>query len=371
MKKKALCIFILVFWMVAACTFLSIKVEEQMIPQVTKISPSSGKSMRDGSILPADCLMLDDYGMPHLYSIYEGTGWEAGTRVSEVQGGYEIHGDELKMDNAWGTYVQYSSKPLEPGQLVEVVRGTTTEEGSWLDLFPELVRDKTDAGSRWLAVFPEGEKPDSLTLPEGVTIEEENDHVVQLVVQKDVEPFMEAQAKSMVPELNGAKVYSFTDMRKLLENFHGFSLLLLILSAVLTIWGFSCFLTKKARENRRLLVVNLAIGLVLLACVPLVLHSIDLPSSLLPREQITDFGYFAQEMDEFFGALKSFAPEASATGMLAPNLPESPVGIGIINARNGVIFRPILYLVGGVFLAGLLSFVEWFTIWYKNRPRIK
>ena len=43
----------------------------------------------------------------------------------------------------------------------------------------------------------------------------------------------------------------------------------------------------------------------------LVLDSIDLPSSLLPRERITDFGSIAGAMDQFFGVLKGLAAQGS------------------------------------------------------------
>ena len=56
---------------------------------------------------------------------------------------------------------------------------------------------------------------------------------------------------------------------------------------------------------------NLALGLLLLVCVPIVLDSVDLPSSLLPRERITDFGAITGAMDQFFGALKGFAVQGS------------------------------------------------------------
>ena len=118
MKKKALLIFILIFWMVGACTFLAMKIEEQMIPKVTSVEPDGGWDS-DPS-LPADCLIEDENGT-HLYKIYEGTGWEAGTRVAEEQGWLQVE-DKLMMSSAWGDYVQYSSKPLREGELVEVIR---------------------------------------------------------------------------------------------------------------------------------------------------------------------------------------------------------------------------------------------------------
>lgn len=343
MKKKVLCIFVLVFWLVGACTFLSIKVEEQMIPQVTTVSPTDGRGMDASATLPGDCLMEDEYGMPRLYNTYEGTGWEAGTRANEVQSGYEYDWENnvLKMDNGWGTYIQYSSKPLRQGELVEVVRGTSAGEG------------------RWLAVFPEGEKPEISELPEGVTIEEESDRVIQFLVEKNVEPFMEARTKSIVPELYGAKVYGFTDMGELLDNFTGLGLLLLILTATLTLWIFTCVLSKNAGKNRWFLVANLVIGLVLLICVPLALKTIDLPSSLLPREQITDISYFAQEMEDFFGGLQSFGNGTPAT----------QAGVDMLKAQKEAALRPLLFLAGGVVLAGVIAAVEWLLIRRRRRPK--
>ena len=111
--------------------------------------------------------------------------------------------------------------------------------------------------------------------------------------------------------------------------------------------------------------------LVLLACVPLVLQSIDLPSSLLPRLHITDFGYYAQEMEEFFGSLLTFAPEASAQGYLAPNLPQSQVGQAIIQQRNITIARPFLYGAGGLALGALTALGEYCVLKVRRRPRIK
>lgn len=348
MKKKALCIFILVFWLVGACTFLSIKVEEQMIPQVTK---TRADTMAAEPKLPLDCLQTDETGT-YLYTLYEGTGWEAGTRVSDTLGDYELREDGIVVSSGWGDYIQYTSKPLKNGELVNVAHPSGDQEG------------------RWLAVFPEG-RPEDLELPEGLEIEEENDHVVQLLVSKDSQPFMEAQAKSRVPALAGAKVYSFSDMDCLLDNFTGFGLLLLVLAFTVTLWAFSCFLSKDALRNRWYLTANLAIGVVLLACVPLILSTISLPSSLLPQRQITDLGYFAGELDQFFSGLKSFAPAASSSGLLSANLPKSEAGIEMINRLNTVIIRPLLYFAGGIFFAGLVALAERVMIYYQRRPKIQ
>ena len=217
MKKKALLIFTLIFWMVAACTFLSMKVEEEMIPQVTSMEPDRGAGWDKDPTLPADCIIEDENGQ-HVYSIYEGTGWEAGTRAAEVSGWFQME-DKIMLGNAWGDFVQYSSKPLREGELLEVIRGG----------------DKVE--DRWLAVFPEGLELelnwDGAELPKGVSVEEWNQNAVQLHIDDDLAPFMQGRAKSRVPYLTGATVYSFNDMYQLLDNFTAFGLLLGILTLVL------------------------------------------------------------------------------------------------------------------------------------------
>lgn len=350
MKKKALLIFILIFWLVGACTFLSIKIEEEMIPQVTATAPD-----RNTGTLPGDCLIEDENGL-HLYSIYEGTGWEAGTRVAEEDGWIPVE-DKLTLNNAWGDFVQYSSKPLHEGELVDVIRGGDKVEDHWLAVYPEDLTLEL----AW----------DNELLPDGMSLEEWNQNAVQIYVENDTAPFMTGRAKSRVPELNGAAVYSFNDMYQLLDNFTAFGLLLGILSAALTLWIFSCLFSKNARRNRWLLCLNLVIGLVLLACVPLVLGDINLPSSLLPRERITDFGAITGAMDEFFGALKSFAPPPAGGREVATALPESEAGQMIIWAKNDVLARPVLFAFLGAFLAALTALVEKIVIWNIYRPRIK
>ena len=59
MKKKALLIFTLIFWLVGACTFLSMKVEQEMIPQVTAVEPDRGAGWDKDPTLPADCIIED------------------------------------------------------------------------------------------------------------------------------------------------------------------------------------------------------------------------------------------------------------------------------------------------------------------------
>ncbi len=346
MKKKALCVFILLFWAVGVSTFLSGKVQEEMIPQVTILEPSI-----EERALPMDCLFLDETGM-HLYSVYEGTGWEAGTRVREEDlSGCEL-GENGILVTGWNPYVQYASKPLTPGTLVEVKKSA--------DKQPD----------HWLAVFPE-EAPVLDQLPEGVSVAERNSHVVLLSLEEAQQPYMDGRAKSMIPSLEGAWVYSFQEMEQFLDCLAPLGLLAALLTAPVLLWACSCFMAREAGKNRVFLLVNLGVGLALTACVPLVLGAIDLPSSLLPREHITDLGFFAQEYSRFFQALTSFAPPASATGPLAPNLPQSPAGQAIIHYRNSLLMRPVLWMSLGFVFPLLVILTERGIMIWRNRPKIQ
>lgn len=351
MKKKALLFFTLIFWLVGACTFLAIKVEEEMIPQVTSISPDFGTGT-----IPGDCLIEDENGL-HLYSIYEGTGWEAGTRVTEMADWFPDEDGNLVPGNAWGDFVQYSSKPLREGEIVEVVRRGDKVEDHWLAVFPEGL----ELELAW----------DEVDLPDGVSLEEWNQNAVQFLVENDQTPFMPGRAKSRIPELAGATVYSFNDMYQLLNNFSALGLLLGILAIVLVLWIFSCVFSRDVRHYKWCLILNLMLGAVLLACIPLVLGQMDLPSSLLPRERITDLGAVVHSMEEFFGALKGFAPPPVEPVVVPSGLPQSEAGNMIIIEKNFIVARPIVYGILGLLAAGMTVLVERVAVWHINRPRVR
>lgn len=357
MKKKVLCVFLLIFWVLGALTFLSMKTQEQMIPQVTTTQAQSESGLDQGK-LPPDCLIETEEGVENLFTIYEGSGWEAGTRAQIFTGmfGYVApeppEEDYIIVDNTWLEYIQYTSKPLQSEDLIEVIRSG--------DRIPD----------HWLALFPEG-APDLSGEKQGIVLEEQSDSAALFSVEKATQPFMEGRARSEIPALKGAKVYSFVDMIRFLDALPLLGLLLAIFVAALLLWIFSCFLSKDAKHNRVFLAVNFLIGLILLAGIPFLLNRIQLPSSLLPQEYIVDFGHYAREFQEFFQGLQSFAPPASDYGgYLAPNLPESDAGRAIIAYKNNLIMRPLLITLGGAAFAGVIIVAEKFIIARRSIPKL-
>lgn len=335
MKKKALCIFTLIFWMVAAFTLLSIKVEEQMIPQVTLISPQSSMGKR-GS-LPADCLQRDENGISHLYSTYEGTGWEAGTRVQEENGGYMLTEKGLELDSGWGDYVQYASKPLYSGEIVEVVRGG--KKGA----------------DYWLAVFPDGIPEQLGKFPSETTIAEQAGNALLLSVEKADLPYMTGRVKSLIPELENAEVYSLSELGKFLDALPFVGLVLGILLAAVVLWVFCCFMAKEPKKNRVGLIINITLGVLLLVGLFFTLRTIELPSSMLPREQITEFGYYSREFGSILFALKCLATTGDATAA------------GAVSGVSTHLWLTIGLVVGMDLLAAALGVGEVITSKKKHR----
>lgn len=287
-KQKALWVFTLVFWLVAACTFFAIKTQEQMTPQVTTTRAETSYSANSSAKLPLDCLQIDSGGGMHLYEVYEGTGWEAGMRVREIRD-FSMDEKNVLLDNGgWGEYVQYASKPLTNGELVDVIRGNNKEPGNWLVIFPEDVPELDDLGN-------------------GVQVVAQDENIALLSVESDTKPFMEGRAKSVIPALAGAKVYSFADIEQFLGNFVCSGLLLAVFVILLTLWGYAWYENQYDKKYPRMWPLSLGIGIVLLGGIAAILHFVNLPSSLLPPEHITDLGYYFREFDQFFNGLSRFA----------------------------------------------------------------
>ena len=71
MKRRVLCIFVLILWGLVFCTMLSVRIEQLMIPEVVLTQADESEPSPH---IALDSLFFDDTGM-HLYRPREGTGW--------------------------------------------------------------------------------------------------------------------------------------------------------------------------------------------------------------------------------------------------------------------------------------------------------
>ena len=287
MKRRVLCIFVLILWGLVFCTMLSVRIEQLMIPEVVLTQADESELSPH---IALDSLFFDDTGM-HLYRPREGTGWETGTRIYEEEiNNYSVGENQLDL-KFFGSYVRYASKPLRSGDEISIKSDLEN-------------RDDT-----WLAVFPEGIQQ----LPGARTPTAEAENALLFNVTDTPQPFMADRAKSTilpVTELaneNAGSFYSLSDVKSFLSQLPLLAALLSLSLFVLILWIYSFILSRRAKENRAKLIFHGVLGILALLAVPLILLHIALPSSLLPQYRITDVAYYMREFGELFSALNILA----------------------------------------------------------------
>ena len=130
-----------------------------------------------------------------------------------------------------------------------------------------------------------------------------------LSVESDQQPFMEGRAKSLVPELSGARVYSLSAMEQFQGNFICTGLLLMIFVILFWMWGYAWYENQLDKRYPRMWPMSVGISVVLLGGIAVILHFVSLPSSLLPPEQITDLWYYGHDFGRSFPALERFGEQ--------------------------------------------------------------
>ena len=312
MKRISFCTFALLFWLIAFSTLFSIRVEQWMTPVVTV----TGANKDDE--LPLNCLQWEDETIPHLFRLEEGTEWSPGTRAKEYSAAnYAIMPENLLLDFSYGMeFIQFSTKEVEEGGLVEEQSG------------------KTEPLPDWFLVFQEEDSEPSLR---------EMDQVDQ--------PFMENRE---ISKLEADRIYSMNE----LTGFFGALLLLSIIPAefffLLGLWSASLRLAKAPPKNRNILGVNILIALLLLGSVPLLLNAVTPAQSLLPHDVIVEIGHYTHEFSEIFPALQRFAAEGDATA-------------------DAILSQTSIYLWAslGILLAGIGLGVGVFFLETARKPRKK
>lgn len=132
MKRRVLCIFVLISWGLVFCTMLSVRIEQLMIPEVVLTQADESEPSPH---IALDSLFFDDTGM-HLYRPREGTGWETGTRIYEEEiNNYSVGENQLDL-KFFGSYVRYASKPLRSGDEISIKSDLENRDDTWLAHIP-------------------------------------------------------------------------------------------------------------------------------------------------------------------------------------------------------------------------------------------
>ena len=291
MKKKVLCVFFLILYLLIACTLLSRKIEEEMATQAEILErlPIGGST----SSMTLDPLFYED-GVGLLYEVTEGTGWSSGLRttlVPEERWSYEEYGRFLRFvggRNYW--FVNTASRHPIHGGRVELIE--TFETGS----------------DRYLLYCPEG-IPETLKLPDTWSVAAQSGDTILMDVPDGTFPFFQHRAKLLtgIPKSENSRFLSLTEAEQFLEELPSAAMVFAALIAGVVLWGFNCLLSIRVEENKALIWINAALVIASLGGMVFVLNGIDLPASMLPAENIFDWQYYREELSLIFGALEDFA----------------------------------------------------------------
>lgn len=348
MKRKSICAFLLIFWVLLVCTIFTYRIEEWMTPWVEITTENSNRDTGE-FYLPLDVLVYEN-DSPVLYEVVQGDGWESGSQVRPYSpANYAVLPGRvsISISSSYG-YLHYSTKGFRNLDVVNVV-SEPMERGA----------------DFWLAVSNQ-KMPELGDLPRTMRVEAKTENTLLLSVEGTRLPFMAGRAKSEIPFAEKAAftdpqaeetVYSLGDTEQAVAALPRLALLLLFLLVPLILWGYSCFLTKEARKNRAFLLINGGLAAALLIGLPFFLSTIDLPSSLLPRINILEFGHYAEEFREIFTALNGLSAAGSQTAAAALQTA----------SRSSLCFFAIL--LGGVLLAAALVAVEAILLKKRAAPK--
>ena len=336
MKRRVICIFTLIFWMITLSTVLSIRIEQLMTPTISLVEAEDGAG--DISEIPADALTYDDMGM-HLYRTREGSGWEKGIRVyEEDMSRFTIQGDKLQMEYG-GTYIRYATRTLRVGEVVQ-----KAEAFQYAD-------------DQWVAIYPEGIPSFTLTDTDA-SVETQTETAMVISVPEANVPFMEDRARSQINiekdefyyyQAPTSTVYSLNDLKQFMDSM----ILLGILAAgvifTVILWAWSFWLSREYVKRKKLLLINGGAAVVLLALVPLLLHFTNLPSSMLPQYHITDFAHYSAEFSELFSVLRMLAENGSAAAEAAIRYADVRTTLFFVILGIGVLLGIAVIIVEALF----------------------
>lgn len=229
MKRRVLCIFVLILWGLVFCTMLSVRIEQLMIPEVVLTQADESEPSPH---IALDSLFFDDTGM-HLYRPREGTGWETGTRIYEEEiNNYSVGENQLDL-KFFGSYVRYASKPLRSGDEISIKSDLENRDDTWLAIFPEGVPQLSGA----------------------LTPTAEAENALLFNVTDTPQPFMADRAKSTilpVTELaneNAGSFYSLSDVKSFLSQLPLLAALLALSLFVLILWVILSFSRAKRKRT--------------------------------------------------------------------------------------------------------------------------
>lgn len=267
MKGKTICFFLGTFWLLLICTILSSSIERQMTVKVQVLEPTP--SMLEMNA-PMQVYSSEILSGGNLYESVEGSEWESGFRAEIVPPElYITEGNEIMLSPegaGLSEKILYRTKELFPGAVVQKIMPIQGKEGLYLTLSPK-------------------KEP-------------------QLSSMTGKEPYMENLQKEELGLLPEERLYSMTELENFSNMFLFLGLLLASLASTLFIWIYSWKLSKNVRKHKTPLLVNGGVLTLLLLGIYKLTAALQLPSSLLPKENILDLEHYRETFGFVLKALE-------------------------------------------------------------------
>ncbi len=302
MKRRVVCVFSLILFLLIFCSLLAPSVEREMRTMVEVKHIRQEQKMYNNLVPPLSVQWADGV---KIYQVVEGKGWNTGDRIEEVpQHAYYIVYNRLPID---GYEPEVLRAEIYPGKDFDIVLSASREPtvGDSIVMIKEF-REREDI---YILCYPGGAANDS-GYTNFYTRTAQSGTAQLLIPQKAEEPYVEQRVlySFRAMEAQSLRVYSVADIRQFYEMLPLVFLLLMCLVMGLSLWGYSCILAKREMGRGRIL-RNAVFCVGLLGAVPLIASQINLPASLLPKENILDFAYYRKEFRQIFGALESMGSD--------------------------------------------------------------
>lgn len=275
MKRRVLCVFFLILYLLVVCTMLSAKIEEEMSTLVKVEKRTSSRQTGRSMSINIRAVYTDSEG-DHLYEVREGEGWDRGLRTYDVPGfGLNmIEGIATLYGPRDYTFVRAASRQPREGELAIIVEDFETGTDTYLYHYRHGIPTEWD-------------------LPPYLTVITQSEHALLMENSKAEFPFLPHLAKTWTVTTDMAdQVFSLSEVFLFLKELPKVTLAFTLLGMSVLLLLTSYLLL----DDRKLFYSNMVGIIIVTGLFSIVLRKIDFPASLLPSSSILDLDYYKNEI---------------------------------------------------------------------------
>lgn len=333
MKKRVLCLFSLILYLLCACTILSLKIEQEGMVEVESELRATSESRSATSVRISS--VYTDLEGDHMYQVVDGTGWETGLRIAEISKSswtLNINPNGLFYAQVSGgedyRIVLAGSRQPQVGERVRMVETFTPVSDEYLGLYPSGVKQPLE--------------PPSILTVAGV-----GENAVLFACEDAKLPFLPANIKtSSVTTDRARRIISLTEAEQLLRALPSVAVLGAVLLFGLVLWATTCCLSLRADRTRGLIWCNIALAVASLALLAYATTRFDLPSSMLPPKNLLQWRYYTEEYGQILAALDDMGMHDHVLVSLCPAMVREAIRV----LGTGLLLSLTVPLGEGVFL---------------------